>query len=375
MNVAIVTFHKALSCGAMLQAWALKTVLERMGHHVEFPDCNTIGLLNRRWPYKRPPQPSVVKNLRARWKDFLDNAGSVGVYRPAVERYREFRLKNLPEKKVLPPDFAAHYECVVYGSDQVWNLALTKEESSVFLGEDVPIGVRKISYAASLGDGVPTSDNLNRLKIAVSAFDAVSVREPKVAKLLGDAFSLVPPTVLDPTLLLDSCDYLPLARPAHPSRNYLYCYSLYHHDVVFEKAKQASRKLGLRLVYTPLYQYTRKGMPSGVTYSVSPDMFVDFMANASCVLTDSFHGTAFALLNHKPFVTYRLREDSSQSRPGALLESIGENGRLVPLSTSVEAMLPMFGKSIPASAYSALQSLRLNSLSWLERALAGGRKE
>ena len=50
MRIAILTFHRAYNCGAMLQAWALKTVLERMGHVVEFPICNHVGE-TRRWLY------------------------------------------------------------------------------------------------------------------------------------------------------------------------------------------------------------------------------------------------------------------------------------------------------------------------------------
>ena len=47
MKIAILTFHRAYNCGAMLQAWALRTVLERMGHVVEFPILNHVGERNR----------------------------------------------------------------------------------------------------------------------------------------------------------------------------------------------------------------------------------------------------------------------------------------------------------------------------------------
>ena len=46
MRIAILTFHRAYNCGAMLQAWALKTVLERKGHALvdkEFDECLVFG--------------------------------------------------------------------------------------------------------------------------------------------------------------------------------------------------------------------------------------------------------------------------------------------------------------------------------------------
>ena len=48
MKIAILTFHRAYNCGAMLQAWALRTVLERMGHTIEFPILNHVGE-TKRW--------------------------------------------------------------------------------------------------------------------------------------------------------------------------------------------------------------------------------------------------------------------------------------------------------------------------------------
>ena len=370
MRVAVLTFHKAPSCGAMLQAWALKTVLSRMGHSVEFPDCNSIGFLSGRWPYRRPPQRNAWRALRAQWRDFLDNVGSIGIYHPAMARFDAFRAAHLPERSVCPSEFGSHYACAVFGSDQVWNAALTQGDAAVFLGEGVPASVRKVSYAASVGDGTPEPAALARLQNAVKGFDAVSVRESKLVDLLGRDLSRPVCVTLDPTLLLDAEAYRPLATPSHPARNYLYVYALYHHDAVFGKARALSRELGLQLVYTPLYQYTRKGMPRGVTYGVSPDMFVDLMANASCVLTDSFHGTAFALLNRKPFVTYRLSSESVQSRPSALLDAVGLQDRILSFAASQKQIADRLTSPIGETAYERLRSLREASVDWLRQAIS-----
>lgn len=56
MKVAVLTFHRAFNCGALLQAWALRRILEEMGHEVVFPDANWVGVQPRfvRIVFKRP---------------------------------------------------------------------------------------------------------------------------------------------------------------------------------------------------------------------------------------------------------------------------------------------------------------------------------
>ena len=50
-------------------------------------------------------------------------------------------------------------------------------------------------------------------------------------------------------------------------------------------------------------------------YDVSPERFLNLLRNAEYVCTDSFHGTAFSILNEKQFVVFnRYAENSSFSK-------------------------------------------------------------
>lgn len=361
------TFHKAPSCGAMLQAWALKTVLTRMGHTVEFPDCNDVGVLDCRWPCCRPRRPGLLKNLRSGIKDLRDNLFTIGVFHPMMQGYRDFRSRHLPERTIDPAEFAGRYDCVVFGSDQVWNAALTGDAYGRFLGEGVDGSVRKVSYAASLGDGVPETAALARLKGAVGGFAAVSVREPKLAALLDGTIEAK--VTLDPTLLLQAGDYAEVSTRPAAGRPYLYVYTLYHKPEAYKRAAMIAAASGLELVYTPLYQYTRWGMPRGTVLGVTPDRFAGYMAGAACVMTDSFHGTVFALLNRKPFITYRLVRDCHESRPAALLGRLGLDDRLMMFDAPVGSMRTLLEMSVPEAAFARLEELRTDSLSWLRGVL------
>ena len=149
MRIAIITFHRAYNCGAMLQAWALKTVLERMGHKVEFPICNHVGE-DKRWKYewinrdKRGMQ--VFRSLVGR---FMLNALSIPCEDILRMRYRHFRKMHLPERVCSPDNFDKHYDLVVVGSDQVWSAKHSKSDAPLFLAENHSACVRKIAYAAS----------------------------------------------------------------------------------------------------------------------------------------------------------------------------------------------------------------------------------
>ena len=369
MRIGIMTFHKAPSCGAQLQAWALKTVLGRMGHSVSFPDCNSMGTFTDRWPFRPVPRRGLLKTLRGRWKDFLNNLGSIGVFRPAMERYDRFRIEQLPETHVAPSEFGSCFDAVVYGSDQVWNPALTRTDAGVFLGEGVEKSVRKVAYAVSVGDGEPSPEHLDRIRAAAADYAKVSVREGKVAAMIAPMRKEESVVVADPTLLLTADDYRALASDRPAGEKYLYYYALYHHGEVYEKVAALARGLGLKLVYTPLYQYSRRKMPRGTVYGVSPCDFVSYMADAECVVTDSFHGTAFALIHGKPFVTYSLAPGKSESRPGALLGRLGIPERLMPWFAPPEDMLRLLKTPVSDSVKTALAAFGAESREWLRAAL------
>ena len=58
-----------------------------------------------------------------------------------------------------------------------------------------------------------------------------------------------------------------------------------------------------------------------VLYDAGPEEFVSLIANAAFVVTDSFHGTVFSLLFHRPFITI-----PHQTRGGRLLTLLGVCG-------------------------------------------------
>lgn len=368
MRIAILTFHRAYNCGAMLQAWALKTVLERMGHRVEFPICNHVGEVPR-WEY--PVVNSGKKGLawlRSAVGRTVLNLFSIPNEDILRGRYKAFREQNLPERDCSPSDFEKHYDLIVVGSDQVWSERHSGADAPLFFGENLPHSIRRIVYAASYGDKPLDQDRIGRVVRALDNFDAISAREKLVKDQLSAHSDRDVTEVLDPTLLVEASDYDEVASGKVPKEPYLFMYTLSTDRFFVDTAKELSRRSGVKCVIAPCYQYSRFRAPSGLTYGISPDRLVQYARNAKYVLAGSFHGTVMGAVFNKPFLSLREQVDTFESRPAALLRKLGCEERLVNPSVSIDEMHRRLIAPLP-DIKAKLVALRADSLSWLEGAL------
>lgn len=366
MKIAVLTFHRALNCGAMLQAWALMTVLERMGHQVSFPDCNSVGVES---PWislysGKGPLVNIVRHyLGFLWSNFSVPFSGIWTY----FHCRRF-LEHLPRVNVVPPQFASMFDVLLIGSDQVWSERHTKLDASLFLGE-CSEGLPIIYYAASFGDKTPQKDELSRISKAANQAMAVSVREQLAAAELGPLVSKPIFLALDPTLLLEPDDYLPLLPSNGPSQPYLFAYVLHPTEQIIRTIRLVASRLRLKPIIAPMCQKSLRKAPLGLTFGISPDRLVAYTRHASCVITTSFHGTAMAVLHQIPFVSIQTTGDDGTGRIGTLLHEIGEPSRLLTDDTPPDEIERLLRRPIGAHAARFLSEARLSSLQWLDEAI------
>lgn len=364
MRIGILTFHRAYNCGAMLQAWALKIVLERMGHEVAFPNCNSVGEL-RRW--ERPWVSGARRNVRGLIdiiRSFRYNLMSIPNEDVSRFRYARFRRNNIPEVEVSPNDFFSRFDLLIYGSDQIWHPDVSKPNADLFLGAGAE-NCQKISYAASYGDS-PLADNvLEKVCAGLCSFHAISVREKIAKDQLSEYISREVVETLDPTLLIEAEEFENIARGSSPKEPYLFMYTLYARPFFVDTAKELAKRLCVKCVIAPCYQYSRWGAPKGLTYAISPDRLVQYARNAKYVLAGSFHGTVMGVMFRKPFLSLRGQVDQYESRPAALLRKIGCLNRLVNPTTSLDEMEHLLRDPLPDYS-AALDKERTASLTWLK---------
>ena len=378
MRIAILTFHRAYNCGAMLQAWALKTVLERMGHQVEFPICNHVGETPR-WRFcewqnreKKGLQwiRSVVGRAYVNLRSIPYNLGSIPCEGVLRDRYKSFRREFLPERPCEPRRFEDYYDLVISGSDQVFSDVHSKDEAPLFFCENKPRSLRAIAYAASYGDKPLDGARLGRVVKALDNFDRVSVRETLARVQLSALSNKEIVETLDPTLLVEPKDYDEVASGEAIQEPYLFMYTLTSEMFFVDTAKEIARRLGVKCVIAPCYQYSRWKAPKGLTYSISPDRLVQYARHAKYILAGSFHGTVMGVMFKKPFLSLRGQVDSFESRPASLLRELGCEERLVNPLVTVDEMCRRLTSPMPDLA-EKIAAMRAESMKWLENALKG----
>lgn len=371
MKLAILTFHKAFNCGAALQAWALRTILERMGHSVEFPDCNTVGLTER-WRFSWCEWPAgFLRKIRSLGYRVLNNACSIPGEDLKRYRFARFRKTHLPERICAPRDFVQHYDAIVIGSDQVWSARHSEKDAPLFFAENIAPSLPKLTYAVSYGDKPLEGEVLERVTASAKRFNALSAREKVVKDQIEPPSGKSIEVVLDPTLLLTAEEYAPLiSKFTPPKEPYLFMYTLSTAPFYVETAQRLAKVLGVKAIIAPMYQYSRLFAPKGLTYGISPDRMVGYIANAKYVLAGSFHGTAFATIFKKPFLSLREQPEdlNALSRPGTLLNLTGNLDRIVTPDMSIEEMLQRL--QAPIVDNGALDVARAESKAWLEQALS-----
>lgn len=266
MKLAILTFHKAFNCGAALQAWALRTILERMGHSVEFPDCNTVGFSARwRFPWREWPAGLLRKILSLGFR-VLNNFFSIPGEDLKRWRFAKFRKTYLPERNCMPSDFVQHYDAIVVGSDQVWSARHSVGDAPLFFAESIDASLPKISYAVSYGDKPLEGDALEQVVTSAKRFNALSAREKVVKDQIEQPSRKPIEVVLDPTLLLTAEEYAPLISNFTPPKEpYLFMYTLSTAPFYVETAQRLAKALGVKAIIAPMYQFSWLFAPRGTT--------------------------------------------------------------------------------------------------------------
>lgn len=336
MRIAVVTLPLHTNYGGILQAYALKSVLESMGHSADVLDRKVKIVMIPRW--KRP----LVYMKRM----FL-NMISLG---KGPEVFRERRLiKELPyvsaelapfiETYISPrivDDYSdvgiGEYDAFVVGSDQVWRPRYFGKIEDAFLRFASRWNVRRIAYAASFGtDQLEYSyEQLEACSRLLSRFDAVSVREKSGVVICDEWFDREDVEhVLDPVMLCEADVYKDLASGylGGPAKGKTLTYIL---DKTPEKEAVSERVaawMGCG-IYDVSVSVSDRSIPIGERVVPALEKWLAAFADSEFVVTDSFHGCVLAILFHKPFVVLG-NAGRGLSRIYSLLELLGLEDRLV----------------------------------------------
>lgn len=316
IKIGILTFHRAHNYGAMLQAYALLKFFKHKGCNVEIIDFFPIDLAEE---YRWIPNYSYY-NLKGKIKGLIILL--LGLFSILKRRraYNDFVTKylQLPLKpKYCNPEQLKdlQYDIVVYGSDQIWRKhPFTHQLNEVYWGKYLTNVKKKIAYAASTNTYNFTAQELNIIKNHLQNFYAIGIREHTFAEFLKNHFNKPITIVCDPVFLIEKQKWLDIALLSNfkvPNRPYI----LFYHLNPSKEAHNFVNKLSLQKnIMIIEIQGRVNPFKRGKRYlhTASPIDFIKLLVNASLVVTNSFHGTAFSLIFEKQFYVVGLSKASQR---------------------------------------------------------------
>lgn len=283
MRIAVVTVHDSANCGSFLQAYALKNILENDGHSVYF-------VRTRNAEYVRSLYYSF--KLSGEWIKH-----PISCLRRYMYGKRKYRLYCNEGRCFETRDtFSEDTDVTVLGSDEIWNVKTPVFNNPIFYGEGAK---NTVAYAVSSGLAKPSDfEGKDRLKELIKAIDLPLVRDEGTAQCVNAITQKTPEIVCDPTLAADREIFLNPCSDKYLKRHkYVLIYAYEPPKAARKIFKEYARKNGLKLVSAGFgYDWC--------DYNVmcSPLELSSVMKNAECVITTTFHGTVFSVLNRKKFV-------------------------------------------------------------------------
>lgn len=362
MKIGTVTFHSANNYGAMLQAYALPQAIQSLGYDCQVVDYRSSAVtqgVEIDWPKQLIGQHGLIrggiKSLN-RWYR--------GWYAPTRKdvRFNRFMEKKLPLTdatfRCAEDINVGDFDTLVFGSDQIWNTQITKNDK-VYFGRGIQ--TRKVAYAASSGtDSIP-----DEMIGSVAEFAALGIREKGLTTTLREK-GLDAVTVVDPVLLLTKEQWrkveAPLPKGLKPG-GYILIYT-FDEWPVYELARKISAEENLPMVIVRWCGYHDRFNDMIQLPNTSPEEFVSLIDNAAVVCTSSFHGTAFSVLFEKRF--YCCTPGNFGSRTNSLLEQVDL------LDCRVESGEINCKRPDYSVASEKLSALRQQSLDFLKNAIEAG---
>ncbi len=348
MKIGLLTYHVSTNIGAMMQTYATCRAFQQLGHEVEIVDIRQPEPQNT--GMKKLVTDIVFFKQKYEHKCFRNN------YYPHLTK----RYYSVEELRRNPP----HVDCLVVGSDQIWNPILSKDTAMAYFLDFGEETITRFSYASSFGmERWNQSDKMTKaVSDALHKFKNLSVRERTAVKICKETFGLEAQLVVDPTLLFE--DYSEITGTI-PQRNEILCYKLIRNKDFFNNVCTLKENMGLpiRLLNNA---YPVRGLK--YTYPPSIEEWIQRIGGASFVVTDSFHGVAFSVLYKRQFMVTR-NHNGRDSRFEDLLCELGLENRIF---DSIEEMslTDVWKEQIDYSKVTPkLEKLRESSWNFLKNAL------
>lgn len=307
-KIGIVTLHGYHNYGNKLQNYALKEVLTEQGFEVdtmvlyEERDYLYTIVRNIKRLFQQSPSKSLLKVIN-KFKSQQYKQDNKKLLDSRTNIFKQFSKHHLSEKfvKLDKGNIATinkDYDYFVTGSDQVWNPVYISNMEKYFL--TFADKSKRIAYAPSFSCPKLPKSHEKKYRKWLKEMSRISVRETEGAEIIRELTGINAPVLVDPTLLLSKKQWLSIANKAsnRPEQGYILTYFLGETSSDTEQYIQnLAQEKNMKII--------RLGdIHDKESYITGPREFIDYINNATVLLTDSFHGVVFSILLETPFLVY-----------------------------------------------------------------------
>lgn len=365
-KIGIITMHRINNYGSVLQAFALQYIIEKMGFDVQLIDYNYPNIFQYTRGVALPKndwKAKVIKSMS--WLHPYNRYD----YKFQDFRNRYFKLSPYYKDFDVIHQKAISYDLYITGSDQVWNPKFTKGDTT-FLLDFAEKNANKISYASSFSCTQLGKEYEATYSELLAQYQAISVREWGGVELVKRLTGQQAVITVDPTLLLDDNAWKTVvSKRCRYSKNYILLYVLSYSfnpiPYIYDLALYLSKELDLRIVVLGKHPYLSKYKNVESILDAGPLEFLQLIENAVCVVTSSFHGTAFSV-NYKKPVYAVVNNKNDDDRISSFLSDVSLDKSIISVGTPLETIpLDMHSES----SWNILNQKREYSLSYLENAI------
>lgn len=369
MKIALITIHRTVNYGAVLQAYATKEVLSQYGE-VSMIDYDNRFLAHHIDLLRFEPTVHGALKLAHDLLRLPYRISAIAKFRHFI--HMNFNLTPRLTAEELMDGKAGVFDVYVCGSDQIWNPEIVSADKTIdpiFFLAFAPKEAKKLSYASSIGHHHYTDEEKRQVKELLKDFAMITTRESDGVKKLSE---ILPGKeihhVLDPTLLLSKEEWLKALdiKLKEPKEKYILVYSVPRTMLIRKAVEYYSKKLGLKVVAIDQMLFPLTKVDKHVR-TAGPKEFVQLFANAEFVITDSFHGTCFAVNFGKPFVS--VSPGKSANRIENLLALIEMPERLIQSESTFETVPEplLFDHHSVHSKLTSAKSDSLNTLNIIKK--------
>lgn len=306
--------------------------------------------------------------------EFIDTAFAYGNRNPEALRYITDRcLVSRQYKEACElSELNTAYDTFVIGSDQCFNAKLVDLYHDIFMLPFIDDNKKKISVATSFGpERLTDVKSASKFRHYLSKFDALSVREEAGVTILEN-LGLQSRVLMDPIMIREKEDYIQETKDtAGTCEGCTVTYLLDVRKNTLQAIECIESTVGAENVRLLGMDYTNPWEADVSSFQTNRNVyeFVKSIMTAKYVITDSYHGMCLAILFNRPF-TVLLNKGRGSERFYALAARLGLEKRIVDLDIEEHDFASAIHVPYDWNTINEkLEAMRRDALDWIKFSL------